>query len=70
MLLDEGCWEAQVTETGDPAKSFIENAIIANGGARPLYLHADNATAILESDCTPRSPSTTAPDGKSAGAAR
>src|SRR5262249_4388649 len=39
-------WEVHVTETGDLAKAFIENAIIANGGARPLYLHADNGTSM------------------------
>ena len=39
-------WEVHVTETGDLAKSFIENAIIANGGARPDYLHADNGTSM------------------------
>jgi putative transposase len=39
-------WEVHITETGDLAKAFIENAIIANGGARPLYLHADNGTSM------------------------
>ena len=39
-------WEVHVTETGDLAKAFIENAIIANGGARPHYLHADNGTSM------------------------
>jgi hypothetical protein len=41
-------WEVHVTETGDLAKAFIENAIIANGGARPLYLHADNGTSMTQ----------------------
>jgi putative transposase len=39
-------WEVHVTETGDLAKAFIENAIIANGGARPDYIHADNGTSM------------------------
>jgi putative transposase len=39
-------WEVHATETGDLAKAFIENAIIANGGARPEYIHADNGTSM------------------------
>jgi putative transposase len=39
-------WEVHVTETGDLAKAFIENAVIANGGARPDYIHADNGTSM------------------------
>jgi putative transposase len=39
-------WEVHVTENGDLAKAFIENAVIANGGARPGYLHADNGTSM------------------------
>jgi putative transposase len=39
-------WEVHVTETGDLAREFIENAVIANGGARPDYLHADNGTSM------------------------
>jgi putative transposase len=39
-------WEVNVTENGDLAKAFIENAIIANGGARPDYVHADNGTSM------------------------
>ena len=31
-----------MTENGDLAKEFIQNAIAANGGARPAYIHADN----------------------------
>jgi putative transposase len=38
--------EVHLTETGDLAKEFIENAIIANGGARPGYIHADNGTSM------------------------
>lgn len=34
-----------MTETGDPTKEFIENAIKGNGGARPDYIHADNGTS-------------------------
>jgi putative transposase len=40
------CQEVHVTENGDLAKAFIENAIIANGGARPDYIHADNGTSM------------------------
>ena len=39
-------WEVHVTETGDLAKEFIENAIKGNGGARPDYIHADNGTSM------------------------
>jgi putative transposase len=39
-------WEVHVTETGDLAKLFIENAVAANGGARPDYIHADNGTSM------------------------
>jgi putative transposase len=39
-------WEVHVTENGDLAKAFIENAVIANGGARPDYIHADNGTSM------------------------
>jgi putative transposase len=39
-------WEVHVTESGDLAKAFIENAVIANGGARPDYIHADNGTSM------------------------
>jgi transposase InsO family protein len=39
-------WEIHATETGNLAKAFIENAIVANGGARPDYIHADNGTSM------------------------
>jgi putative transposase len=39
-------WEVHATETSDLAKEFIENAIKANGGARPDYIHADNGTSM------------------------
>jgi transposase InsO family protein len=39
-------WEVHATENGDLAKKFIENAIMANGGARPDYIHADNGTSM------------------------
>jgi putative transposase len=39
-------WEVHATETGDLAREFIENAIRANGGARPDYIHADNGTSM------------------------
>jgi putative transposase len=39
-------WEVHGTENGDLAKAFIENAIAANGGARPDYIHADNGTSM------------------------
>ena len=39
-------WEVHATETGDLAKAFIEDAITANGGARPDYIHADNGTSM------------------------
>jgi putative transposase len=39
-------WEVHATETGDLAKTFIENAIKSNGGTRPDYIHADNGTSM------------------------
>ena len=39
-------WEVHAAETGDLAKEFIGNAIKANGGARPDYIHADNGTSM------------------------
>jgi transposase InsO family protein len=39
-------WEVHLTETGELAGEFIENAVIANGGARPGYIHADNGTSM------------------------
>jgi putative transposase len=39
-------WEVHSTETGELAKEFMENSIIANGGARPDYIHADNGTSM------------------------
>lgn len=39
-------WEVHATENGDLAKGFIENAVRANGGARPDYIHADNGTSM------------------------
>ena len=39
-------WEVHVTENGDLAKAFIESAVIANGGTRPDYIHADNGTSM------------------------
>jgi putative transposase len=39
-------WEVHATENGDLAREFIENAITANGGARPGYIHADNGTSM------------------------
>jgi putative transposase len=38
--------EVHVTENGDLAKAFIGNAIAANGGTRPDYIHADNGTSM------------------------
>ena len=40
------CWEAHYGESGDLAKAFMQHAIIANGGARPRYIHADNGTSM------------------------
>lgn len=39
-------WEVHAAETGELAKAFMENAVIANGGARPAYIHADNGTSM------------------------
>jgi putative transposase len=38
--------EVHITETGELAEEFMRNAIIANGGARPRYIHADNGTSM------------------------
>lgn len=39
-------WEVHAAETGELAKEFMENSIIANGGARPGTIHADNGTSM------------------------
>jgi putative transposase len=39
-------WELHATENGGLARAFIENAVTANGGARPSYIHADNGTSM------------------------
>ena len=39
-------WEVHYGESGDLAKAFMQHAIIANGGARPRYIHADNGTSM------------------------
>ena len=39
-------WEVHRGDNGDLAKELIESAIIANGGARPGYVHADNGTSM------------------------
>jgi len=39
-------WEVHITETGELAEEFMRNAIIANGGAIPRYIHADNGTSM------------------------
>jgi putative transposase len=38
--------EVHITETGELAEEFMRNAIIANGGAKPQYIHADNGTSM------------------------
>jgi putative transposase len=45
-------WEAHMAENGELAKDFIENAIIANGGARPLSIHADNGGPMTSKHVT------------------
>lgn len=44
--------EVHLTETGELAGEFIEHAIIANGGARPGYIHADNGTSMTSKTVT------------------
>jgi putative transposase len=44
--------EVHLTETGELAAEFIQNAIIANGGARPGYIHADNGTSMTSKTVT------------------
>ncbi len=39
-------WEIHPGESGDLAKAFMKHAIIANGGAKPKYIHADNGTSM------------------------
>jgi hypothetical protein len=45
-------WEVHATETGELAKAFMENAVIANGGVRPAYIHADNGTSMTSKPVT------------------
>jgi putative transposase len=44
--------EVHLTETGELAGEFIEHAIIASGGARPGYIHADNGTSMTSKTVT------------------
>jgi putative transposase len=44
--------EVHITENGDLAKEFIQNAIKANGGARPAYIHADNGGPMTSKTVT------------------
>ena len=44
--------EVHLTGTGELAGDFIENAIIANGGARPGYIHAGNGTSMTSKTVT------------------
>jgi len=39
-------WEIHNTETGELAKHFIKNAIAANSGIQPRYIHSDNGTSM------------------------
>ena len=39
-------WEVHYAEAGYRAKDFMQHAIIANGGAKPRYIHADNGTSM------------------------
>jgi len=39
-------FEVHATETGELAKSFIENAVTANGGVCPDAVHADRGTSM------------------------
>jgi putative transposase len=39
-------WEVHPGEDGELAKGFIRNSVIASGGARPLYIHADNGPSM------------------------
>jgi putative transposase len=39
-------WEVHSTETGELAKTFMKNAVAANGGARPDYIHAGNGISM------------------------
>lgn len=38
--------ETHVTENGELAREFMNNAISYNGGIRPAYIHADNGTSM------------------------
>ncbi len=51
-------FEVHTTESGLLARDFLANAIIANGGAAPRWVHSDNGTsmtsktvAVLLADC-------------------
>ena len=38
--------EIHPDESGDLAKAFMKHAVIASGGAKPAYIHADNGTSM------------------------
>lgn len=39
-------WEVHVTENGELARDFIDNAIAANEGTMPATIHSDNGTSM------------------------
>jgi len=39
-------WEVHVTESGELAKAFIDNAIAVNRGTMPATIHSDNGTSM------------------------
>lgn len=45
-------WELHIRESGELAKSFIENAIRANGGIAPGTVHSDRGTAMTSLSVT------------------
>ena len=42
-------------ESGDLAKAFMQHTIIANGGAKPRYIHTDNSTSMTSRTSPPYS---------------
>jgi len=39
-------WQVHATETGELAKSFLEQAVEHNAGVMPTHIHSDNGTSM------------------------
>jgi putative transposase len=45
-------WEIHLRESGELARQFMENSLLANGGIAPQTIHSDNGTAMTSKPVT------------------